>query len=337
MDWHQRKSQEERDILIGQRFGMLTVLSEAEPATDKIGRPIPRLRCICDCGNETIALQNMIENGHTISCGCTRSRGKNRKDLTGRKFRKLTVISEADPAFDKYGHSLRQWKCVCECGNHLVVRQSNLEKPKGTGSCGCLRGKRIQPPPNLTGNRYGFLTVLSPAGPKLHTSGLFRRVWTCRCDCGNEVVVDEDKLLCGQTRSCGCLRGSGLKGHRFGMLTAISKADARHWRCKCECGNEITVSQDDLFWGTRTDCGCQRRGKTLLDLTGRQFGKLTALREVSPIITKRGKSLRAWLCRCSCGREVVVRQGNLTGKVTRSCGCLKKEKARKRATSTANQ
>ena len=29
---------------------------------------------------------------------------------------------------------------------------------------------------------------------------------------------------------------------------------------------------------------------------------------------------------CDCGREVVVRKNNLTGKVTRSCGCLVAEK-----------
>ena len=316
--------------MIGQRFGMLTVLSEAEPAIDSIGRRIPRFGCVCDCGKEIIAHQNMLENGITTSCGCTRFPKKTRTDLTGRKFRNLTVISEAEPDFNKDGKRIRRWNCVCNCGKHTVIRQANLNRPNGTKSCGCMKGRHGSSP-NLVGNRYGLLSVLSPAESRLHTSGLLRRTWACHCDCGNEVIVSEDKLLSGHTRSCGCLKGSGLKGRKYGKLTVLShtmQKDLRYWKCRCECGNEITVSQDDLFWGSITSCGCdQKRQRD--DLAGQKFGKLTAIREVTPIQSARGP-LRAWLCHCTCGREVIVRQKNLVGKVTRSCGCLRKEKAKNR-------
>ena len=331
MNAKQIVSKERRMRMIGQRFGILTVLSEAEPSTDSIGRSIPRFRCVCDCGKEIIVNQNMLKNGIKTSCGCTRFPKGNRIDLSGQKFRKLTVISEAEPDFNKDGKLIRRGNCVCECGKHTVIRQTNLTRPNGTKSCGCMKG-RHGTPPNLIGNKYGLLTVLSPSEAKLHASGLFRRTWACRCNCGNKVVVSEDKLLSGKTRSCGCLKWHGLKGWKSGKLTVLSPAfmqkDRRYWKCKCECGNEITVSQDDLFWGSITSCGCDQKQQKE-DLTGQRFGKLTAIREVTPIQSARGP-LRAWLCRCDCGREVIVRQKNLVGKVTRSCGCLRKEKAKKR-------
>ena len=50
---------------IGQRFGKLTV-------TDYAGKRagMHRWKCICDCGNETIVGQTLLQNGKTKSCGC---------------------------------------------------------------------------------------------------------------------------------------------------------------------------------------------------------------------------------------------------------------------------
>ena len=52
---------------------------------------------------------------------------------------------------------------------------------------------------DLTGQRFGKLTVLAPAenvGP--------RTAWLCRCDCGNEAVVTTLRLRDGRRTSCGC-------------------------------------------------------------------------------------------------------------------------------------
>ena len=50
-----------------------------------------------------------------------------------------------------------------------------------------------------------------------------------------------------------------------------------------------------------------------LDLTGQRYGKLTALRPA--------ENIRAWVCRCDCGKEVVVRTNALRTGHTASCGC----------------
>lgn len=56
------------------------------------------------------------------------------------------------------------------------------------------------------------------------------------------------------------------------------------------------------------------------DLTGKTFTRLTVLSYAG----KSGK-VALWLCRCSCGKEKVVRYPNLTQGSTRSCGCLRRE------------
>lgn len=55
------------------------------------------------------------------------------KDLTGQKFKKLSVLSLAH----KEGRA--HWLCVCDCGNQVVVAGNHLQKANGTASCGCER------------------------------------------------------------------------------------------------------------------------------------------------------------------------------------------------------
>lgn len=50
----------------------------------------------------------------------------------------------------------------------------------------------MPPPLNLTGRVFGKLTVLGP-GPKVQF-GRLQRGWSCRCECGKELVVAQDRL-----------------------------------------------------------------------------------------------------------------------------------------------
>ena len=53
-----------------------------------------------------------------------------------------------------------------------------------------------------------------------------------------------------------------------------------------------------------------------LDLTGQRFGRLTALRPA-----EYNRAGTAWVCRCDCGQETVVRTDNLRYGRIKSCGC----------------
>lgn len=61
------------------------------------------------------------------------------KDLTGKKFGKLSVVEMCGKS--KAGQSL--WLCVCDCGNKTTVQYGNLTSGY-TKSCGCLRGRPKQ-------------------------------------------------------------------------------------------------------------------------------------------------------------------------------------------------
>ena len=63
---------------------------------------------------------------------------------------------------------------------------------------------------DLTGQRFGKLTVLRPA----ENIGV-RTAWLCRSDCGSETVVKTCHLRSGKSTSCGC------KGHGFNALTYV--------------------------------------------------------------------------------------------------------------------
>ena len=60
-----------------------------------------------------------------------------------------------------------------------------------------------------------------------------------------------------------------------------------------------------------------------IDLTNQVFGRLTVL---SRAANDSKHSSTMWRCKCSCGKEVEVRGGNLRSGSTRSCGCLQREK-----------
>ena len=55
-----------------------------------------------------------------------------------------------------------------------------------------------------------------------------------------------------------------------------------------------------------------------LDLIGQQFGKLTVLAPAENVGNR-----TAWLCRCECGKEVVVKTVRLRNGHCTSCGCDK--------------
>lgn len=59
---------------------------------------------------------------------------------------------------------------------------------------------------DLTGQRFGRLTVLSRAEDYVDPHGNHRIKWLCRCDCGNKCEILSIMLRNGGTRSCGCLR-----------------------------------------------------------------------------------------------------------------------------------
>ena len=59
---------------------------------------------------------------------------------------------------------------------------------------------------DLTGQRFGRLTVLSRADDVVYDNGKKYVVWSCLCDCGTATKVRAHNLTNGHVTSCGCFR-----------------------------------------------------------------------------------------------------------------------------------
>jgi hypothetical protein len=70
--------------------------------------------------------------------------------------------------------------------------------------------------------------------------------------------------------------------------------------------------------------------RTLIDLAGKQIGRLVVIRRV-PNVGRRAE-VPAWLCRCACGTEIIVRGYNLRSGTSTSCGCRARELSSIRST-----
>lgn len=60
------------------------------------------------------------------------------KNLIGRRYYKLTIISQTFKDMKYYLGDPYMVKCVCDCGKEVVVRLSNLKQGR-IKSCGCYK------------------------------------------------------------------------------------------------------------------------------------------------------------------------------------------------------
>jgi hypothetical protein len=69
----------------------------------------------------------------------------------------------------------------------------------------------------------------------------------------------------------------------------------------------------------------KRRGHNLRDLTGQQCSRLTVLKRAANDRHNKAQ----WFCACECGDQATIGGANLIKGIARSCGCLRKEVARR--------
>jgi hypothetical protein len=211
--------------MIGKRFGKLTVIEDSGQRSHKA----ILWKCFCDCGNFSLVKTARLIAGITSSCGCIRrgvhignkhkkqSPRKGMIDKIGLKIHRLTII---DMIFEIRKPTL----CVlkCECGN--TVKKPYREFIKGkVKSCGCIRReqsenaqkRRIEknthpkqyqyiPKNDITGQRFGMITVLYWCGVRISPSGVKAPLWLCGCNCGKEIIRTESVIKSNKS-SCGCM------------------------------------------------------------------------------------------------------------------------------------
>ena len=120
-----------RKNLIGQRFGLLTVVA----LTDQIENNYVVWRCKCDCGGEILVNTKHLMRHTITNCGCipktNAKRGSIAEDLTGQVFGDLTVLHRTESLKGR-----TRWVCQCSCGNQTIVTTRSLKEGK-VKSCGC--------------------------------------------------------------------------------------------------------------------------------------------------------------------------------------------------------
>lgn len=221
-----------------------------------------------------------------------------RENLIGRKFGHLTVIDSAEDEITKSGVRIGRWKCLCDCGASVITRGSSL---KSGHTKGCGQKHRVIK--DMTGQKFGKLTVIERAEDYINKDGTKHIRWLCHCDCGREAVVRGTALRYGSTTSCGvCTRsasnmGKGqrdLTGKKFGSWTVLYEngrlLEPRGrvvplWRCRCECGEERDIRAGTLVSKNSLSCGCYKR-KRLAELSKLGFGISHAETVVNDFLSK---------------------------------------------------
>lgn len=197
--------------LTGRNFGKLTVLEEYK-GTDK-----DRIHWVCQCNcvdkTKLIVSTSNLTSGHTTKCQKCVARATSERcliDLTGERFGRLVVTGRAPNYVSPNGDTNTRWNCHCDCGNDIVVPQSGL-RSQGTISCGCYRREVTSKNmlEDLTGQKFGMLTVVDRGDNLYHPNGGYSVTWNCICDCGGKISVQAGNLKNGHTTSCGCISSKG--------------------------------------------------------------------------------------------------------------------------------
>ncbi len=226
-------------------------------------------------------------------------------DLAGQRFGKLTVLAPADNIGTRTA-----WRCRCDCGRDIVVSTRDLRRSRRT-SCGCDR-PIVDPSPGGYGR--ASLTYVDGTCVELIRAGTVRRNNTS----GVPGVDWMEKKRRWRASIC-------FKGRRRYLGSFENLEDAVRARKRAEkelfdpflaaCSGEIPYSElrdiEEVCPPIARDYSQQR-----LDLTGQRFGMLTVLAPAENI-----GSMTAWRCRCDCGKETVVMTGHLRDGHTTSCGC----------------
>lgn len=132
-----------------------------------------------------------------------------KRDVIGQRFGRLLALARKG----EVGKDRNFAVCLCDCGKSKTVYAYSLLN-SDTTSCGCFSDESrkvhslgMKRHVDLTGQRFGRLTVISHAGTTTYRSSK----WNCKCDCGNEVTTTRQSLVVAGTKSCGCLQKEAAK------------------------------------------------------------------------------------------------------------------------------
>ena len=104
---------------------------------------------------------------------------------------------------------------------------------------------------DITGQRFNFFTVIKQVERPSHLKNN-HTYWLCRCDCGNEKVVDQRALKSGNTKSCGCYSKFTSKQNLMNYVLNKEKTKNRYEICGdvvkmyTKKGTEFIIDKSDF-------------------------------------------------------------------------------------------
>ena len=279
--------------------------------------------CKCDCGNEFVTdAMNFIHCKDTLNCGCKSGNNK----LLAQRFGDL-VITEV---LGEVGESSNKLvKCKCDCGGEIETKLYMLYRGS-VKNCGC-KTEYDNGIKKYIGQKYHNLTIEDYIG-----SVNKRRVFKCRCDCGNVIEANSNQLIQGIKQDCGCgisgkftrkkasiININSYIGKKYGKLTITGGGELekgkRYFTADCDCGTKnIKVRLDRL-----NDNSCCNNCKNTNNISILNNSKLNnQMLKIKYYFTENGRGY--YMCDCACGNtDIKVRTDMYKSGATRHCGCQK--------------
>lgn len=110
----------------------------------------------------------------------------------------------------------------------------------------------------------------------------------------------------------------------------LSKGSTKKVNIKCpKCGEIRNVQFNNVYKAKISTCQKCFCRKKKIDLTGKRFGRLTVIKDSGK---RQNSGNIVWACKCDCGNLIEIVGTSLTRGITKSCGCLAREKAKERLT-----
>lgn len=202
---------------------------------------------------------------------------------------------------------------------------------------------------DLKDREFGELTVVSRA----ENSKAGKARWNCKCSCGGEKTVVGSDLISGKITTCGDRKKhrpvsqvQDVVGEEHGGSVIVRELEPhvcpdgqkqRRVVCRCPHGHEFEYGLAALRSERCPEVACkecrdeERHRKAREEqqsMIGMKFGRLTVM-SIAPdyVIPSTGYRHQMFNCLCECKNWTVTGRRDLESGKSKSCGCLKAERA----------
>lgn len=211
------------------------------------------------CTRSISGIYKIICKNNKFYIGSSTNIDKRLKQHIGLLNKNKHYNSRLQKAWNEYGEHNFRYEIIETINN---IKQLSIREKlwiDNTNCCNKRIGFNISNCPHipytgrfidLKGQRFNKLIVLEYVGK--NKSGISR--WRCKCDCGEEAIVNSDRLKNNNTKSCGCLRKGNVNGLKHGMYRSHTYIIWSHMRQRCNNPKDLAYKN----YGDRGITVCNR-------------------------------------------------------------------------------